>query len=73
MTDNTSAKDLFFKMGQSLGDNMFNKLNIDKSDNPSLMLMDLLLAMNDLLASPKGVVPESAEKFYNSRTGKFEF
>lgn len=29
-------------------------------------------AMNDLLKSPKGVVPESAERFYDGNEGVFK-
>ena len=29
-------------------------------------------AMQDLLESPKGIVPESAQEFYDSRSGKFK-
>jgi hypothetical protein len=31
----------------------------------------LITAMDDLLAAPMGVVPASAEPFYNGRTGRF--
>jgi len=33
---------------------------------------ELWIAMNDLLKSPKGVVPDSASKFYNYAEGYFK-
>jgi len=32
---------------------------------------EFLVCMNDLLLSPKGVVPRSCEKFYCAKTGTF--
>ena len=34
-------------------------------------IAELKLAMDDLLGSPMGVVPKSAEKFYDSKSGRF--